>query len=193
MMRSYTCEDVVLSDKNTIKGWLCNPEEEGKKPAVIVLGPRDSKDDKISMRYATRLANYGYVTLCLEETENIKAAIDYLSFKEEVDASKMYAVGICHGTNEVINRTGEEQRLKAIALVSGCYKKKEASQLKTPTIIIHGGENESLESAQEVYETIKAEDKMAIWEDSFSRVQYYEDPLVLDKTVKNVYRWFNTH
>ena len=54
-------------------------------------------------------------------------------------------------------------------------------------------ENESLESAREIYATIKAEDKMAIWEDSVSRVQYYEDPLVLDKTVKNVYRWFNTH
>ena len=102
-MRSYTCEDVILSNENTIKGWLCNPEEAGKKPAVIVLGPQNSKDDKISMRYATRLANYGYVTLCLEETENIKAAIDYLSFKEEVDAEKcMRSVFVTERTRSLI-------------------------------------------------------------------------------------------
>ena len=44
-----------------------------------------------------------------------------------------------------------------------------------------------------VYDTICAEEKLAIWEGSVTHAQYFEDPLVLDKTVRNVFRWFKTH
>ena len=40
-MRTYRCEDVTLSDRGIdSKGWLCNPQEKGKKPAILVLGPK---------------------------------------------------------------------------------------------------------------------------------------------------------
>ena len=130
----------------------------------------------------------------LEETQNVKAAIDYLSLKDEVDPDKLYAIGICNGTNEVLAGTEADKRLKAIALVSGCYKRKEASKVKIPTIVIHGGENEKeYQAAQRVYDTIRAEEKLAIWEGSVTHAQYFDDPLVLDKTVRNVFRWFKTH
>ena len=82
---------------------------------------------------------------------------------------------------------------KAIALVAGCYKRKEASRVKVPTIVIHGGKRKEYQSAQRVYDTICAEEKLAIWEGSVTHAQYFEDPLVLDKTVRNVFRWFKTH
>ena len=144
-MRTYRCEDVTLSDRGIdSKGWLCNPQEKGKKPAILVLGPKDASNNTVLLQYATRLANYGFVVLGMEETQNVKAAIDYLSLKDEVDPNKMYAMGICNGTNEVLASTEVEKRLKAIALVAGCYKRKEASRVKIPTIVIHGRESASL-------------------------------------------------
>ena len=194
-MRTYRCEDVTLTDKGIdSKGWLCNPQEKGKKPAIIVLGPKNTSNTPVSLQYATRLANYGFVVLGLEETQNVKAAIDYLSLIDEVDPDKLYAIGICNGTNEVLAGTEADTRLKAIALVSGCYKRREASKVKIPTIVIHGGKNEKeYQAAQRVYDTIRAEEKLAIWEGSVTHAQYFDDPLVLDKTVRNVFRWFKTH
>ena len=84
-MRTYRCEDVTLSDRGIdSKGWLCNPQEKGKKPAILVLGPKDASNNTVLLQYATRLANYGFVVLGMEETQNVKAAIDYLSLKDEV-------------------------------------------------------------------------------------------------------------
>ena len=124
-MRTYRCEDVTLSERGIdSKGWLCNPQEKGKKPAILVLGPKDASNNTVLLQYATRLANYGFVVLGMEETQDVKAAIDYLSLKDEVDPNKMYAMGICNGTNEVLASTEAEKRLKAIALVAGCYKRK---------------------------------------------------------------------
>jgi len=191
-MRTYRCEDVTLSDNS--KGWLCNPQEKGKKPAILVLGPKNASSTPVLLQYATRLANYGFVVLGLDEKQNVKAAIDYLSLKDEVDPNKMYAMGICNGTNGVLASIEVEKRLRAIALVAGCYKRKEASRVKVPTIVIHGGENEQeYQSARSVYNTICAEEKLAIWEGSVTDDQYFDDPLVLDKTVRNVFRWFRTH
>ena len=111
------------------------------------------------------MANYGFVVLGMEETQNVKAAIDYLSLKDEVDPNKMYAMGICNGTNEVLASTEVEKRLKAIALVAGCYKRKEASRVKISTIVIHGREKRKGVSicSTRVYDTICAEEKLAIW------------------------------
>ena len=164
-MRTYRCEDVTLSDKGIdSRGWLCNPQEKGKKPAILVLGPKNTSTIPVLLQYATRLANYGFVVLGLEETQNVKAAIDYLSLKDEVDPNKMYAMGICNGTNEVLASTEAEKRLKAIALVDGCYKRKEASRVKVPTIVIHGGENEQgYQSARRVYDTICAEETTTLY------------------------------
>ena len=108
-MRTYRCEDVTLSDRGIdSKGWLCNPQEKGKKTAILVLGPKDASNNTVLLQYATRLANYGFVVLGMEETQNVKAAIDYLSLKDEVDPNKMYAMGICNRSEE--RRVGKECR-----------------------------------------------------------------------------------
>ena len=57
-MRTYRCEDVTLSDRGIdSKGWLCNPQEKGKKTAILVLGPKDASNNTVLLQYATRLAN----------------------------------------------------------------------------------------------------------------------------------------
>lgn len=194
-MVNYRCEDVTLFTQGIdSKGWLCNPKEQGKKPAILVLGPKNNVNKLVLLQYLTRLATYGYMVLGLDENQNMKAAIDYLIQNEEVDPNKMYAMGICNGTDEILANTEQEKRLKAIALVAGCYKRKEASKITIPTIVIQGRENEQeYESAQQVYNTICAEEKLAIWEGKVTHAQYFDDPLVLDKTVRNVFRWFKSH
>lgn len=193
-MRNYRCEDVTLSDEGIgSKGWLCNPKEKGKKPAVLVIGPKNEACTPV-LQYATRLVNYGYVVLGLEETQNVKEAVDYLSMKDDVDSNKLYVVCISNGTNSVLMNTDVIKKIKAIAFVEGSYKRKEASRINIPTIVIHGAENEpDYQSAQKVYQTIRAEEKLAIWEGSVTHTQYFNDPLVLDKTVRHVFRWFKAH
>ncbi len=73
-------------------------------------------------------------------------------------------MGICNGTNEVLASTEAEKRLKAIALVAGCYKRKEASRVKIRQSLFTEEKNEKeYQSAQRVYDTICAEEKLAIW------------------------------
>ena len=55
-MRTYRCEDVTLSDRGIdSKGWLCNPQEKGKKPAILVLGPKDASNNTVLLQYATEV------------------------------------------------------------------------------------------------------------------------------------------
>lgn len=57
--------------------------------------------------------------------EDVKAAIDYLVTRNDVNADKIFAAGICNGTNEMMQVSIEDKRVKALALVSGNYLIKE--------------------------------------------------------------------
>lgn len=50
-METYRCEDVTLSNRGIdSKGWLCNPQEKGKKPAILVLGPKDASNNAVLLQ-----------------------------------------------------------------------------------------------------------------------------------------------
>ena len=71
-MRTYRCEDVTLSDKGIdSRGWLCNPQEKGKKPAILVLGPKNTSTIPVLLQYATRLMKKGYMSINMKKQKVI--------------------------------------------------------------------------------------------------------------------------
>jgi fermentation-respiration switch protein FrsA (DUF1100 family) len=145
MTNNYTIEKVNFKSNNqNVVGLLCNNETKEKKPAVVILGPICSVKEQSPVQYATRLAENGFIALCFDarsygesegqprqfeslknKEEDVKSAIDYLVSRNDVDADKIFIVGICNGTNEMIQVSIEDKRVKAMALVSGNYLIKE--------------------------------------------------------------------
>ena len=145
MTNNYTTERVNFKSNNqNVVGLLCNNETKEKKPAVVVLGPICSVKEQSPIQYATRLAEKGFIALCFDargygesegqprqfeslknKEEDVKAAIDYLVSRNDVDADKIFIIGICNGTNEMMQVSIDDKRVKAMALVSGNYLVKE--------------------------------------------------------------------
>lgn len=145
MPNNFTTEKINFKSNNqNVVGLLCNNETKEKKPAVVVLGPICSVKEQSPVQYATKLAEKGYVALCFDarsygesegqprqfeslknKEEDVKSAIDYLVSRSEVDANKIFIVGICNGTNEMMQVSIDDKRVKAMALVSGNYLIKE--------------------------------------------------------------------
>ena len=141
----YKTEKINFKSNNqNVVGLLCNNESKEKKPAIVILGPICSVKEQSPIQYATRLAEKGFVALCFDarsygesegqprqfeslknKEEDVKAAIDYLIARKDVDADKIFIVGICNGTNEMMQVSIDDKRVKAMALVSGNYLMKE--------------------------------------------------------------------
>ena len=123
-----------------VVGLLCKPETEHKRPAVVILGPICSVKEQSPIQYAIRLAKNGFITLCFDprnfgesdgtprqfeslklKEEDIKSSINYLVSRTDVDADKIFLLGICNGTNEMMEVSIDDIRVKKLALVSGNY------------------------------------------------------------------------
>lgn len=145
MEQNFTTQKINFKSENqNIVGLLCQNENKGKKSAVVILGPICSVKEQSPIQYATRLAEKGFVALCFDarsygesegeprqfeslknKEQDVKAAIDYLISREDVDANKIFVLGICNGTNEMMQISIDDNRVKALALVSGNYLIKE--------------------------------------------------------------------
>lgn len=140
-------EDVVKNEKVNFKsndqkviGIISSAANTDKNPAVIILGPICSVKEQSPIQYATKLADKGFVTLCFDargygesegeprqfeslrkKEDDVKAAINYLISRKDVDPERIYLLGICNGTNEMMQVSIDDVRIKALALVSGNY------------------------------------------------------------------------
>ncbi len=143
--QTYTVEKINFKSNNqNVAGLLCNSDRKKKKPAVVILGPICSVKEQSPIQYATRLAEKGFVTLCFDargygeseglprqfeslknKEEDVKAAISYLTARNDVEVNEIFIIGICNGTNEMMQVSIDDERIKAIALVSGNYLIKE--------------------------------------------------------------------
>lgn len=303
---NYNLEKVSFKSHSTrVVGFLGNPGTKSPKPAIVILGPICSVKEMSPIQYATRLAKLGFVTLCFDarnfgesdgtprqfeslklKEEDIKSAVDYLISKKEVDTNRLFLLGICNGTNEIISVATEDKRIKAISLVSGNYLIKEnmvhllgdetiwnthlqrariakekfdkksevqyikivdntgtdqllpqlpiyewyhpwenkapyfgfrggwknevtamsewetlhfnaldfSQKLRVPTLLIHGEMSDGgYEYAKQIFNSIPAKNKKAIWEDKMIHFQYYEDAGVIDRATENIADWFNQY
>ncbi len=106
--------------------------------AIIVVGPATGIKEQVSGTYAEKLAEIGYITLAFDhrgygesggtsrtmedmfiKSEDIRTAISFVRSLKQVDETKVGAIGICAGAGYLIETAIGENRLAAIATISG--------------------------------------------------------------------------
>jgi len=139
----YRVESVEFpSGGTTLRGNLYVPADlDEASGAVPILGPYCYVKEQAPVQYATRLADEGFVALAFDarhhgasegeprryedphtKVADLRAALDFLTTRPEVDPSQLAAVGVCEGSSEVLRAAVDDDRLTAVATISGHYR-----------------------------------------------------------------------
>lgn len=105
---------------------------EGKLPAIACSGPFGAVKEQSSGLYAQTLAERGFLTIAFDpsytgessgepryiaspdiNTEDFSAAVDYLSLRDDVDASRIGILGVCGWGGIALNAAALDPRIKA--------------------------------------------------------------------------------
>lgn len=105
---------------------------EGKLPAIAVSGPFGAVKEQCSGLYAQTMAERGFLTIAFDpsftgesggevrdtadpaiNSEDFSAAVDYLSYRDDVDAEKISIIGICGWGGFALNAATVDTRIKA--------------------------------------------------------------------------------
>ena len=114
-------------------------DADGKLPALAVCGPFGAVKEQASGLYAQELAERGFLTIAFDpsftgesggspryvaspdiNTEDFCAAVDWLSVRDDVDASRIGILGICGWGGLALNAAAVDTRIKA-AVASTMY------------------------------------------------------------------------
>lgn len=145
----YTVERVVYRSEDTeVVGNLFTPPTSGRKPAIIVIGPVGFVKEQAPIQYASRLVRDGYTTLIFDprhhgesggeprrhesgaaKVEDLRASIDFLAAREDVDPERIFVLSICQGVNWGIEIATRDPRVKALAVVAGHYLTPEVTKM----------------------------------------------------------------
>jgi len=138
---SYVIERVTLPSQGvTMVGNLLLPKSAGKKPAVVIIGPVAYVKEQSPMQYATRLVREGFIVMAFDprfhgesdgsprrfesraaKVQDIRAVLDDLAKRPDVDANQLFVLGICQGANWAIEACTQDSRVKALSVVAGHY------------------------------------------------------------------------
>ena len=156
----YRAETVELpSCGTTLRGTLDLPVG-SDEPAGAVRGlePYCYVKKQAPVQCATRLADEGFVALAfdvghhgasdgeprryedpLQKVADLRAALDLLASRPEVDASRLAALEVCEGASEVLRAAVDDDRLTAVATVSGHYRDRDSDlALMGGLAMVHG-------------------------------------------------------
>ncbi len=139
----YRVERVSFdSAGTTLRGNLYLPHDQDHPVgAVPILGPYCFVKEQAPVQYATRLADEGFVALAFDaghhgssdgeprrfedpmaKVADVRAALDFLATRPEVDANRLAVLGVCEGSSEMMQVAAEDTRVTAVATVSGHYR-----------------------------------------------------------------------
>jgi len=145
MHGNYTPEKVTFnSHGDDVVGVLYRPYGKGPFPVVVVLGPYSFSKEQAPTQYATRLADEGFAALAFDprtvgesggtprrlenprmKNEDVVAALDYLLAREDIDPARVFLIGVCQGGAQMLDVASYEDRVKAVASVTGYYRDRE--------------------------------------------------------------------
>jgi uncharacterized protein len=135
-------EDITfVSDGRKLVGHLYLPDGRSaaqKLPTVVVVGASSGTKEQTPAVYSRCLVELGYVALAFDhstygesegmprsdenpfaKSEDIKNAVTFLTSRQEVDANRIAAVGVCGGGGFAPYTAVADRRIKAVATVSG--------------------------------------------------------------------------
>ncbi|BDS11141.1 alpha/beta hydrolase [Aureispira anguillae] len=130
-----------LSENTRIAGHLFLPPSYSNDktfPAIVVVTPASGIKEQTAGIYAKKMAKQGYITLAFDhrtygesggtprgmenapmKVEDIKNAISFIGTVPSVNKMQIAALGICSGAGYSIQSAIFDQRIKAVATVSG--------------------------------------------------------------------------
>src|SRR5580704_1177320 len=141
MRGSPVREDITFpSDGRRLAGHMYLPDDRlatEKLPAVIVVGASSGTKEQTPAEYSRRLVALGYAALAFDhssygqsegtprsdenpfaKSEDIKSAVTFLADRDEVDAARIAAAGVCGGGGFASYTAVADRRIKAVAAVS---------------------------------------------------------------------------
>jgi alpha/beta superfamily hydrolase len=149
----------------TLHGYCYTPDDEGKYPAVVLCHPHPlnggSMSNIIIRNLGEALASRSIIALMFNfrgvgksegsygggigEQEDLIAALDLVSARQDVDTERIGAAGYSFGSSVVVPVASRDARVKAIALISPALDSSYIpylQQYKRPKFIISGTEDD---------------------------------------------------